>query len=264
VTVNPQTLDRVLMWIDDPADRARLMDGLRHHAAVAFVSSAPDLFARMQSSVDAPAFVILPARDERGAPIERVIRNVAAEWPRVTLVVRWIAGTVALVDLRSMTAAGAHGFLVQQYYDRATLRALLGKAWQAHAAEQVMRELERVFPPDLHPVLEAVLENPAEVTTIQALADALAIHRRTLFNRCERAASMHPTDVLGWARIALVAYHLENTGCTVERIAMDLGYPSVATLRNTLKRYTGFRATDLRSHGPLTTALGVLRARMSA
>jgi methylphosphotriester-DNA--protein-cysteine methyltransferase len=113
-------------------------------------------------------------------------------------------------------------------------------------------------------MVETVLHAPDRITTIGLLADALGVHRRTLFNRCERAGKLQPTDVLGWARLALVAYHLENTGCTIETISVDLSYPSATTLRNTIKRYTGKRASELRELGAMRSFLGALSQRLSA
>jgi methylphosphotriester-DNA--protein-cysteine methyltransferase len=52
-----------------------------------------------------------------------------------------------------------------------------------------------------------------------------------------------------WARLALVGFFLDNTGCTIETIAAELSFASDTALRNTIKRYVGRRATEIRQTG---------------
>ena len=60
----------------------------------------------------------------------------------------------------------------------------------------------------------------------------------------------------------LVAFYLTNSGCTIETIALDLNYPSDTTLRNTMKRYTGLRATEVRQIGGVEAVLDAMRNRL--
>jgi methylphosphotriester-DNA--protein-cysteine methyltransferase len=107
-----------------------------------------------------------------------------------------------------------------------------------------------------------MLAHPERVTTVPALATELGVHRKTLFNWCERAEFLPPAELLAWVRLALVAYHLESTGCTVEKIAIELAYPSDTTLRNTIKRYTGLRASEIRKNGGITRVIDALQHRL--
>ena len=54
---------------------------------------------------------------------------------------------------------------------------------------------------------------------------------------------------------------LETTGCTIERIGIELGYASDTALRNTIKRYTGQRAGQIRDAGGVDTVDSALEAR---
>jgi transcriptional regulator GlxA family with amidase domain len=100
------------------------------------------------------------------------------------------------------------------------------------------------------------------VTNVPTLATALRVHRKTLFNRCERAGFLSPAELVAWSRLALVAHLLETTGCSVETIALDLSYPSDTSLRNALKRYTGHRASEIRERGGVDTVVRALRRRL--
>jgi AraC-like DNA-binding protein len=259
------SLGNVLAWLFDARDRARVVDALRNIAIVGFVASSDELITRLKSSVAAPSVVIVPTSDRDGRGTDSVVKRLVHDWP-ATAVMAWCpVAAHRTADFRALTAAGVHQIvLVGVHDDGAVLRGMVFRAWHTNAAERVMRRLAPLLPAPLHPMVEIILQEPDRISTIGSLADALGVHRRTLVNRCERAGKLQPTDVLGWARLALVAYHLENTGCTIETIAMDMSYPSSTTLRNTIKRYTGMRASDLREQGALHSLLGALSDRLSA
>jgi AraC-like DNA-binding protein len=63
--------------------------------------------------------------------------------------------------------------------------------------------------------------------------------------------------VIAWCLILLTTALLASPGVTVERVALELNFPSATSLRNMLKRYTGLRPADLRT----PTALDALCAR---
>jgi len=254
----------VIALLDLPHLRARLADSLKSHAALFFASSEPDLLAMLRSDVRPASVILVPAVDgNTGAATDRLVRRIAVERPRAAIVA-WCPGPANYtVDLRALTAAGVHQFWLPDPHDGGVvLRSILLKARQVNAAEYMMKCLSQILPAELHPFVEAALESPGQATTIRALADLVGVHRRTIFNRCRRSSPLSPTQLLVWVRLALVAFHLENTACTVETIAIDLAYPSSAALRNTLKRYTGHRASELRERGPIDSLLGRLRERI--
>jgi transcriptional regulator GlxA family with amidase domain len=145
-----------------------------------------------------------------------------------------------------------------------TFRAVLEAARRECAAEWVMQQLAECVPAALHRIVESILTAPASITSIQALADALGVHRKTLFNRCESAAFLAPAELLAWSRLALVGYLLETTGVTVERIAIELSYPSATALRNTVRRYTGLTASEVRVRGGVGCVIEALRRRLDS
>jgi transcriptional regulator GlxA family with amidase domain len=175
------------------------------------------------------------------------------------------AGSQYSTDIRALAAAGVHQFVFAGIDDTGVaLRAVLDAARQQCAGEWVMRHLEPLVPAELHPLMGAALARPNVVTTVTALADALGVHRKTLFNRCERANFLPPAELLTWVRLALVAHLLETTGCTVEAMAIELSFPSDTALRNALKRYTGNRASHIRAHGGLACVIRAMNRRIGA
>lgn len=111
-------------------------------------------------------------------------------------------------------------------------------------------------------MLEATLARPDAIKTVPELGAALGVHRKTLFNHCRRASFLAPAELIAWGRLAMVAYMLETTACTIERIAIELGYASDTALRNTFKRYTGRRAGEIRSAGGVDAVVSALQSRL--
>src|SRR5262249_18558138 len=141
------------------------------------------------------------------------------------------------------------------------LRAVLDLARRQCGAEWVMTRLAPIVPSRLHPMLEATLARPDAIRAVPELAAALGVHRKTLFNHCRKASFPAPAELIAWARLAMVAYLLETTACTIERIAIELGYASDTALRNTVKRYTGQRAGEIRDGGAVLAVTAALEAR---
>ena len=92
---------------------------------------------------------------------------------------------------------------------------------------------------------------------MEEVARALGVNRKTLVNHCKAAGFPSPGAVIAWCLILLTAALLATPGVTVERIGVQLNFPSATALRNMLKRYTGLRPTALRD----PTALAELCAR---
>jgi AraC-like DNA-binding protein len=246
-----------------PQQRARLIDSLRGRSRVQFVESFDQLLQCLRTSTETVDVVVLPSRDTTGSDAIRTIRQIAVERPRVAIVGYCQAGSQYSTDIRALAAAGVHQFVFAGIDDTGVaFRAVLDAARRQCAAECVMEALGAVVPAVLHPMIEVALAKPHAVTSVPALADALGVHRKTLFNRCERADFLPPAELLTWARLALVAHLLETTGCTIETIANELAFPSDTALRNTMKRYTGRRAGDIRCAGGMACVIAALVERL--
>jgi AraC-like DNA-binding protein len=212
-----------------------------------------------------PDIVVLAVAPEASRDFVGLTREIRAQSPRAAIVAYCGGIRDTPASLGGLAAAGVHQFLFEGINDRGSmLRAILDSARHQCVAEIVMSEMRTLVAPAMHPMVEAALTRPSVVTDVSALAKALGVHRKTLFNRCARAGSVLPQELLTWSRLALVAYLLEWTGCTVEELSIELGYASATALRNTIKRHVGLRATEIRSRGGLKAVLDRLRDRLSA
>lgn len=243
--------------------RARLVDAFRHRAVLRFLDSFHALSHALREHLDGPDAVVIPARDATGVDALALVGEIARERPRTAIIAYVQAGAQHSTDIRGLAAAGVHQFVFPGFDDSGiALRAILGAARRQCAADWVMHKLWPIVPVKLHPVIQMALARPDVITTVRGLADALGVQRHTLFNWCVQSKFPSPEEVLIWARLSLVAYYLETTGCTVETIALELSFPSDTALRNAMKRYTGHRATELRGPGGLDTVIAALVRRL--
>ncbi|MFG5780018.1 transcriptional regulator FtrA [Comamonas sp. J-3] len=75
--------------------------------------------------------------------------------------------------------------------------------------------------------------------TVAAMAETVAMSRRTFLRRFSEGTGMTPADWLAQVRVEEVKRLLETTALPVERIADQAGYGSVQVLRAQFKRWVG-------------------------
>ncbi|MGH7618741.1 MAG: helix-turn-helix domain-containing protein [Gemmatimonadaceae bacterium] len=240
----------------------RIRDALRGRADIHFVDSENGVLERLSLGEHAWDVVIVAVGAEE-APATRLVRAIVQSPARAAVIVYCEPARNMTPNIAGLAAAGAHQFLFWGVNDGGIiLREILEAARRQSAADGAMLLLRPVIPASLYPFVEAALTDPSAVKDVRSLADAVRVHRRTLFNRCARVSCLNPTELLTWTRLTLVGLLLETTGATVETIAMQLGYPSPAALRNTIKRYTGLRATEIRVSGGARLVVHLMRGRM--
>lgn len=251
----------VAAWGCSSQQAARIRDALRGRGTVQFLDSESGVLKGL-GLVQAWDVVIVAAGMEE-AVATRLVRAVVQSPARAAVVVYCEPTRNMTPNIAGFAAAGAHQFVFWGVNDTGTvLREILEAARRQRAADRAMVLLRPIVPAALHPFVEAALIDPAAVTDVRALADAVRVHRRTLFNRCARSSYLNPSELLAWTRLTLVALLLETTGATVETIAMQLGYPSPAALRNTIKRYTCRRATEIRTSGGASLVVDLMRSQI--
>ncbi len=247
-----------------PRQRARVMDATRGRVSVRSVDTFDQLRLALGTFLDVVDCVVIPPRDGTGVDAIAAVRQLIADWPRIAIIAYCQTGAPYPTDIRALASAGVHQFVfVGVDDDGIAFRAVLLAARQQCAAENVMQELGPVVPSTLHAIVEAALGRPDVITTVSSLAGSIGVTRGTVFNRCARAWSLKPEELLVWVRLALVAYFLETTGNTIESIASQLSYSSDTALRNTMKRYCGIRASEIRSAGGLRRVVDALRQRVA-
>lgn len=241
--------------------RAYVADGLRRRADVRFVESFEALDRLLPTASRCDALVVAPA-DQRRRSAVATVERVAREWPETAIVVFCPHDREQPPSLRALLLAGAHEFVFEGMHDTASKLALAVENGRREcAAEGVFREIHDIIPPELQTSAQTVLARP-DLTSVEQLASAMGVHRKTLVNRCARSGFLQPAELIVWCRLASVGHMLEHSGATIESIALTLGYPSHTSLRNMIKRHTGRTATEIRHEGGLAAVLKALRKRL--
>jgi AraC-like DNA-binding protein len=239
-------------------DRARLSAALLASADVMFVTSVLDVLQVLRTDRRGIRAVILEARDAAGRPTAGLARQITRLFPTIPVIGYCSAGAESSQDIIALSSAGVHELIFKQLDDHAALlQAVLRSADQACAADLVLHHLGERVPPRVRPLVEYCLTNPEDAHSVEQVAAALGVDRKTLVNHCRAEGFAPPGAVVAWCLILLTAALLATPGVTVERIATELNFPSSTALRNRLKRHTGLRPIDLRT----PTALAELCAR---
>ena len=257
----------VLTCVADPGLLARLSDALRGRGVLRIAPTLTHLVAALEAAPSAFDIIVIPATLGPGDHIERsvpsIVRDMAGVAPHAAVVAYCRTAGSCGADIRGLAIAGVHEFLFAGDDSCIALRQVLDTARRECAAERVLAELTRVLPERVHPLAEACLSRPAEVRTVEDLANQVGLHRKTVFNQCVDSGLAGPSELIAWCRLALAGYLLHHTRRTVESVADQLEFPSVTALRNMLKRYTGLRANDVRSRGGTSAVVAALARRLA-
>jgi AraC-like DNA-binding protein len=150
-----------------------------------------------------------------------------------------VLGRVGVTDLVS----------VEGELDAEVLRRALTRAHASGVSHRVWDECRPRLPDTLVTLLKTALRIAHQPITAHALAAAAGIPERSLRKLCEDAAIPSPQWIIGWARLLVAAYYLDEPGRTILQVAELLQFTSSCALRNQLRRYTGWSPRELRAQG---------------
>ena len=156
-------------------------------------------------------------------------------------------------DLLRVARTGVHALLFEE--DRRvplTVRRVLIEAATRCRNEHVWGDIAPMTPDRVRPIVAYGLKHAHQALTVDGVARALGLHRKTLAERCSLAGTLPPQQMLGWCRLLAAAVLLEDRGRLVDHIALELDFPSGGAFRNMLKRYTGLNPAELRAKGTIS------------
>jgi AraC-like DNA-binding protein len=259
---------RVVAMVADPRDRERIRDALRPAASVAFCTRREEVMALVRDQA-AAAVVIEPrdARDEDMAPTVRLLKR---GYPSVAVLVYCRVAPADCRMLLPLTRAGVDELILHGFDDATSFRTALVSALGTSALSHALEELRRVVPDDMMPTVEYCLGRAARSPTVEEVAAALGVHRKTLASRASSAGLPSPRSLIAWGRLLVAARMLEDPRRSVEDVARALGFSAAAELRNMFRRYTRLRPLEVRHAGGMECVLALLKgtigspARLSA
>lgn len=243
--------------------RARLSAGLRERALVRFVTRCREVAPAV--GVGPVAATLLELRDADGTPTAPTIRHLRTDYPRTPVLALAPREAVTGHELLAAVQAGANGIILEDVEDAGVaLLDALDHAGDECVARLVTAELGPLLTDEARPVLEFCLTQARYPLTVDEVAAALGMCRRTLGRRLARAGLPSPLGIIGWCRLLVAARAMEEGGRTLEQVALRLQFAGAASLRNMLARYTGLRPREVRENGGLRCVLSAFRQAIAA
>jgi AraC-like DNA-binding protein len=114
------------------------------------------------------------------------------------------------------------------------------------------------------PILRYCLEQGRRALTVEQVAQALHVHRKTLVDRLTAAGFPSPSALISWSRLMVAARLMEDPGRSIEQVALVLDFPSGTSMRNMVKRYTGLRPAEIRENGGMRCVLHAFKHAIGA
>ena len=262
VAARPAVQHVVALLVGREAE-ARIRGGLRGRADVHVVDTCRALVSRLREGP--AAAVIVEPRDGEGVSTAPTVRRLRGEFPLVPVLAYCPFTQPDARDLLAVAQAGVSGLLVRGVDDAGfALDSALASAGDECTARRAMAELARFVAGPARPVLEYCLSHARSAPSVLDVARALGMHPKTLTTRLARAGLPPAQIVIGWCRLLLAARLMEDVGRPLEQVALHLKFPSGASLRNMLARYTGLRPSEVRENGGFTCVLFAFRQAISA
>jgi AraC-like DNA-binding protein len=253
----------VAALVKDPVSRARLTDALRNEASVRHCQRLVEVLALVEQGL--ATIVVLEHRDYDGNPALPAVRRLRDEYPSVPVVMYLPMTAVASGAVMEYARAGVSQLVFQGMDDfKASLRSAINSALDQVSAVALSAELETLIPPTIVPFLRYCLEHARRNITVEEVAAAMGVHRKTLVDRLKAARLPSPRAMIGWCRLLMAARMLDDPGRTIEQVALKLDFASGAALRNLFKRYTGLRTTEVRENGGARCLMHALKRDLAA
>jgi len=237
--------------------RARIVAGVRDTATPVFCETVPEtLRAAMRRAARA---VILEPKDRDATPTDALVRALRRKLPAVPVLAYFPTAPPDADDILAVARAGVCGLVLRGHDAGIALRQALDHAGDRCAASIILRELGTLLPAAVQPILEHCMLHVQDGLTVAALAQALAVDRRTLVIRLSAAGMPGPQALIGWARLLHAADALVRDGRSMERVALDFGFASLNAMRNMFLRYARLQPADVRARGGLACVLPLFR-----
>jgi AraC-like DNA-binding protein len=250
-----------LVW--DSATRTRLTDAARGLAHLRFCDHQAELLTLVENGL--AEVVILDARDRAGVSTLATVRRLKEGFPSVQVVLYCTLTPSISREMLEFARAGVNDLMLRGLDDvKTTLRAAIAHAAEHSSLSSLAGELESLIPANVIPMVRYCIENGDRPLTVEDVAGALSVHRKTLVERLSGAGLPTPSSMIAWCRLLVTARLLEDPGRSAEQVALVLNFPSSTSLRNMVKRYTGLRTGEIRQNGGARCILHAFKRELAA
>jgi AraC-like DNA-binding protein len=241
--------------------RERIRLNLDGHATVSFVSTNSELLSAL--AYGGFAAVLIEPEDADGVRTDHTVREIRRRFAHLPILV--YAGNTpdSLRRVFALAQAGADEVILRGFDDAGVMfRRTLRMATEKRKCDDVLSVLGPHAPSYVQPILVYALANAGQSMTVDDMAQAVGVHRRTLVNRLRTAGFPPPSALVSWCRLIKVGRLLEDDGRSVEQAASTLGFGSATALRNMLRHHTGMAPGEVRRGGGQAFIVSILLNRI--
>ncbi len=240
----------VVSWATPDRVTEQVADAVGTRSELRYARDVETVCTVLSKAADPCLIVVVPA--DSNAPWWNELRRVRREFPLVPVVALALAGSSSLqAAWRLGRTEVSELVMMASTLDAEDLRIALVRV---HADGVVSRLWARAglrLPDPLVTVVRRALRLAHAPFTAADLASITQLHERSLRKYCERHGLPSPQQLVGWTRLLLAAYYLDERGRAVTEVAELLGFPTPDALRKLIVRYTGHSSTVLRRVGAL-------------
>ncbi|MES2522648.1 MAG: AraC family transcriptional regulator [Gemmatimonadota bacterium] len=129
-------------------------------------------------------------------------------------------------------------------------------------AIRVWKHANLQVPDRLATVLKPAIRLAHDPISLARFAREARLHERSLRKYCDASGLVSPQWIIGWARLLVAAYYLDEPGRTVQSVADLLKFPSAVGLANHVRRYANMTPSGLRSAGAVNVIGRMMEHRM--
>lgn len=168
-------------------------------------------------------------------------------------------------DLLALGVAGVRDVVLRgQDDDPRSFRRRLEEVLSRDAADDTLAVVDDLLPPSVRPLFHRLLLHARAGLAPDAVARQEHCHPKTLRVRLRAAGLPSLNRLIVWARLIHTSQLLARSERSIERTALEAGFPSAAALRTQLRRYTGMAPHELRGHDGADRLLERFRAECRA
>jgi AraC-like DNA-binding protein len=196
--------------------------------------------------------VIVECLDGAAESMASVVSTLRDAYPLTAILAYASLSATYITEVLVMARAGVNGFVLRGIDDEPeSLRRTLCGAQDENVARYVLGRLGPLIPPLARPIVAHCLMQARHRRSVSEIASDLGMDRKILGERLLRSFMPPPREVIHWCRLALAAYLLGESRASVSQVAGETGFPSTASLRELLRKYSGTRPGLLRTDSGL-------------
>lgn len=240
----------VLLLMGDLVTRRRLAAALGGAVHIEEARTVRDAWLVLRRR--ACSACVLDPVDGEGAQTHQFARQATRDFPRMALIGHVSRDRAQTKGVLALARAGVHDLLYTEDADlQLFVRQLLQRAAQQALYALVWPTVAPWVPARTAPIVSYGLQHAESTLSVNAIARALGVTRKTVAQRCALDLAPEPRVIMAWCRLLAVAHRLESNGRSIESITYELDFPSPNALRNLMVRQAGVQPSALRALGGL-------------